>query len=48
MSIKKIVCPIDFSEPSYAALEAANGLAFQYFSELYLVNVVEPIPTIHV
>lgn len=46
VSIKKILCPTDFSEPSYTALEAANGLALQYSSELYLVNVVPPIPPV--
>lgn len=45
VTIKKILCPIDFSKPSYVALEAANGLALQYSSELYLLNVASPIPT---
>ena len=46
VSIKKILCPTDFSEPSYVALEAANGLALQYSSELCLVNIVSPITVI--
>jgi nucleotide-binding universal stress UspA family protein len=45
ISINKIVCPTDFSEPSYAALAAANGLALQYSSELYVVHVVAPLPS---
>lgn len=45
ISITKILCPIDFSEASYKALQAADGLASQYSSELYLLHVVLPIPT---
>lgn len=39
--IKSIVCPIDFSEPSFAALKTANELALKYSSELCLAHVVE-------
>lgn len=45
VAIKKILCPIDFSDPSYFALETANGLALQYSSELFIQNVAPPIPT---
>jgi universal stress protein A len=45
ISVKKIICPVDFSEPSCTALAAANGLALQYSSELYVVHVVAPIPS---
>jgi len=42
---KKIVCPTDFSEPSYEALKAANELAVYFRAELVVVHVVPPIPT---
>jgi len=44
LSLKKILCPTDFSKLSLIALEGANDLALQYSSELYVVNVVPPIP----
>ena len=44
ISIAKILCPIDFSEASYKALKAADGLASQYSSELTLLHVVVPVP----
>jgi universal stress protein A len=46
MKFKKILCPTDFSDPAEKALKAAAGLALDYSSELLVVNVVEPIPTI--
>jgi universal stress protein A len=48
MKFKKILCPTDFSEPAYKALQAAAGLARDYASELWIVNVTEPIPAIPV
>jgi nucleotide-binding universal stress UspA family protein len=39
-TIKKILCPLDFSTPSYAALEAARALAANYDAELLLTHVV--------
>lgn len=44
LPFKKILCPTDFSEPSYEALKAANELALHFSAELYLVYVVAPIP----
>jgi len=44
LPFKKILCPTDFSEPSYQALKAANELALHFSAELYLVHVVAPIP----
>lgn len=43
--IQEIVCPIDFSRPSNAALKAAISLARQYKAELILVSIVEPLVT---
>jgi len=41
----KILCSTDFSEPSYAGLDAACELARNHAGRLILVHVVEPIPT---
>lgn len=48
VSIKKILCPTDFSEPSYLALKTANELALHFSAELYFVHVVAPIPRLSV
>jgi nucleotide-binding universal stress UspA family protein len=40
----KILSPIDFSDPSQAALETAAGLAKQLGAELLLVHIVPAIP----
>ncbi len=42
---KRILCSTDFSEPSFAGLDAACDLARKYSGQLILVHVVEPIPT---
>jgi nucleotide-binding universal stress UspA family protein len=41
--INKILCPTDFSEPSYVGLKTANDLAAHFSAELILVHVVTPI-----
>ncbi len=46
MKFKKILCPTDFSAPAARALKVAADMALDYSSELLVVNVVEPIPTI--
>jgi len=46
LPIKKILCPTDFSEPSYEAIKTAGELAFHFGSELYLLHVVSPVPVI--
>jgi len=48
LPVKKILCPTDFSEPSYAALKAADEIAIHFSAELFLVHVVTPIPVIPV
>ena len=40
---KKIVCPVDFSEPSELALAQAVSMAEQTGAELMLITVVQPI-----
>jgi len=42
--LKKILCPTDFSEPSYEALKAGSELALHFDAELCLVHIVPPVP----
>lgn len=42
-TINKILCPTDFSEPSYVGLKTANDLAAHFSTELILVHVVTPV-----
>ncbi len=42
LTIKRILCPTDFSEPSRLALEGAAGLARQLDAELHVVHVISP------
>ena len=46
LTFKKILCPIDFSEPSYEALKMANELALHFSSELVVLHVVAPVPLV--
>jgi nucleotide-binding universal stress UspA family protein len=46
--IDKILCPVDFSEPSDAALHAAVELAKRYSASILLVhaiNELDPVPS---
>lgn len=42
----KILCPIDFSEPSYTALKAAGELSIHFSSRVTLLHVLHPIPPV--
>ena len=44
--LKKILCPVDFSEPSLEGLKVAGELAETYSAELILVNVVQPVQAV--
>jgi nucleotide-binding universal stress UspA family protein len=44
LPFEKILCPTDFSEPSYEALKAAGELAYHFGSELCIIHVVSPVP----
>jgi nucleotide-binding universal stress UspA family protein len=46
LPFKKILCPTDFSEPSYEAIKAAGELASHFGSELCIVHVIAPVPMI--
>jgi universal stress protein A len=41
--LKKILCPVDFSLPSYDGVKAAVELAQRFSAELILVNVIQPV-----
>ncbi|MCU0611298.1 MAG: universal stress protein [Candidatus Eisenbacteria bacterium] len=45
---RRIVCPTDFSDASFGALQAAQDLARHFAGELIVVHVVEPIPPVPV
>lgn len=40
---RKILCPTDFSEPSYVGLEAAVDLAREFDAELLVMHAVSPL-----
>ncbi|MFC1532449.1 universal stress protein [Thermodesulfobacteriota bacterium] len=44
LPIKKILCPTDFSEPSYEAVNAANKFAIHFNAELILIHVLSSVP----
>ena len=44
LPLKKILCPTDFSEPSYTALSHAVELAKHFDAELWLIHVVPFLP----
>ena len=44
LTINKILCPTDFSEPSKRALELAVPIAEKFDAQIYLVHVVPAIP----
>lgn len=46
LPIKNILCPTDFSEPSYEALKAADELATHFSATLHLVNVIPVVPIV--
>ena len=43
ITVDKILCPTDFSEPSYKALSIANDMAKQFSAELILIHVLSPL-----
>jgi nucleotide-binding universal stress UspA family protein len=44
LPIKKILCPTDFSGPSFEALKCAAELALNFNAQLYLAHIVPEIP----
>jgi hypothetical protein len=41
LRIERILCPVDFSEPSARAYDSAQSLARQYQATLFLQHVVD-------
>jgi len=46
LPLKKILCPTDFSNPSFEAMNVATELAMHFSSYLIVIHVVAPIPVI--
>lgn len=46
LPLKKVLCPIDFSEHSLKALPNAVELAKKFGAELHVVNVIAPFPVL--
>ena len=46
LPIKNILCPTDFSDPSYEALKTADELAVHFGAALHIVNVVPLVPIV--
>jgi nucleotide-binding universal stress UspA family protein len=46
ISIQKILCPTDFSEPSYEGVKVANEIALKFSAEIILIHFVSPIPVL--
>lgn len=44
--IKKVVVPVDFSEPSMKALQYAIAVAKEFEAELILIHAIQPIPVV--
>ncbi len=44
LPLKRILCPTDFSEPSYAALKVAAELAGHFGAALDVLHVIPPVP----
>jgi len=46
LPLKHILCPTDFSEPSYEALRVADELAAHFSATLHVINVVPLVPIV--
>jgi len=46
LTFRKILCPTDFSDPSFRALATADELARRYNAELHVLHVVMPVPLV--
>ena len=44
LAVKQILCPTDFSPPSYEALRVAGEVAQHFGAELWVMHVVPPLP----
>jgi nucleotide-binding universal stress UspA family protein len=46
LPIERILCPTDFSDPSYEGLKAAIELAEHFSAELILMHIISPAPAL--
>ena len=46
LPVNNILCPTDFSEPSYEALKAADELAVHFSATLHIINTVPLVPIV--
>lgn len=46
LPFKRILCPTDFSGPSFKAIEMGGELARLFHAELFLLHVIPPIPAL--
>jgi nucleotide-binding universal stress UspA family protein len=46
-TIKKILCPVDFSEPSHRALTNAIQLSRNFHTDLAILTVIEPLQSVY-
>ena len=46
LPIKNILCPTDFSEPSYAALKVADELTAHFGAVMHVITVVPLVPIV--
>ncbi len=46
LPIKNILCPTDFSEPSYEALKVADELAAHFGAVVHIITVVPLVPIV--
>jgi len=48
LPVKRILCPVDLSEPVHPALDAACDIAAFFEAELRILNVIAPVPVLSV
>jgi universal stress protein A len=46
LPFKRILCPTDFSEHSFKAIEAGGELARIFHAQLFLLHVIPPLPAL--
>jgi len=46
LPVNNILCPTDFSEPSYEALKVADELAAHFSATLHIINTVPLVPIV--
>jgi nucleotide-binding universal stress UspA family protein len=47
LPLEKILCPTDFSDPSYLAIRTGAEMAQHFGAQLIVVHILEPLPVIH-